>query len=78
MRRKKEWGFFLRKTKVRIVGDPDLAAHIAVKLADFYVFEKAPERFQRAVGRDYSHSKEPGATIYITVTKAKESSFVVG
>jgi len=58
-----------RKTKVRIVGDPELASHIAMLLSDFYEFEKAPERYQRAVGRDYSHSEGPGVTIYITVKK---------
>ena len=63
-----------RKTKVRIVGDPALAAHIAQKLYDFYEFEKAPERFQRAVGRDYSHTNTPGVTIYITVKGIKENS----
>jgi len=60
-----------RKTKVRIVGDPDLAAHIAVTLSDHYEFEKAPERFQRAVGRDYAHTQAPGVTVYIVVKKPK-------
>jgi hypothetical protein len=61
----------LRKTKVRIVGDPNLAAHIAHTLADHYEFEKAPERYDRAVGRDYSHSDAPGSTIYLVIKQLK-------
>jgi hypothetical protein len=61
-----------RKTKVRIVGDPDLAAHIAQTLNDNYIFEKPPERFAKAVGRDYAHSDSAGVTIYMTV-KAKKA-----
>ena len=56
-----------RKTKVRVVGDPDLASAVAVVLSDYFEFENAPERFQRAVGRDYSHSDAPGVTIYLTM-----------
>jgi hypothetical protein len=63
-----------RKTKVRIVGEPNLASHIALKLADFYEFEKPPERYQRAIGRDYSHSDAEGITIYITVKGLKKQS----
>jgi hypothetical protein len=63
-----------RKTKVRIVGEPNLTAHIAQTLFDHYEFEKAPERYGRAVGRDTSHSDAPGSTIYITVKKPKEGS----
>jgi len=58
-----------RKTKIRVVGDPDLTTQIMMILSDFCEFEKAPQRLQRAVGRDYSHSKAPGVTIYATVKK---------
>jgi len=61
-----------RKTKVRVVGDPNLVAHIALTLADYYEFEKAPERYGRAVGRDYAHSNAPGSTVYIVVKKPKK------
>jgi hypothetical protein len=60
-----------RKTKVRIVGEPNLVAHIAMVLSDFYEFEKAPERYDRAIGRDSSHCSEPGNTIYIVVKKPR-------
>ena len=58
-----------RKTKIRIVGDPDLTTSIMMILSDFCEFEKAPQRLQRAVGRDYSHSQASGMTIYATVKK---------
>jgi len=61
-----------RKTKVRIVGDPDLASYVAVVLSGHFEFEKAPERFQRAVGRDYAHTQAPGVTIYITIKRPKK------
>jgi len=63
----------LRKTKVRIVGDPDLSAHIALTLSDFYEFERAPQRFQHAVGRDYSHCRDEGVTIYMVVKGLKKA-----
>jgi hypothetical protein len=58
-----------RKTKIRVVGDPDLASQVIMILSDFCEFEKAPQRLQRAVGRDYSHSQASGATIYATLKK---------
>lgn len=71
------WVFeMVRKTKVRIVGEPNLSAHIALILAEFYELEKPPERYQRAVGRDYAHSQEPGVTIYMTVKGLKNRSII--
>lgn len=67
-----------RKTKVRIVGEPNLASHIALTLASHYEFEKAPERYQRAVGRDDSHTDAPGCTIYCVVKKVKDTLTVEG
>ena len=62
----------MRKTKVRIVGEPNLSAHIAQSLAELYELEKAPERYQKAVGRDYSHCEEEGVTIYMTIKGLKK------
>ena len=62
-----------RKTKVRIVGDPELAAAVANLLVDNFVTADL-QNFDRAVGRDYAHSNAAGCSIYITVKKPKEVS----
>jgi len=64
----------LRKTKVRIVGDPELVEKIAKVLLDHFEVNRGPRRFPWAVGRDYSHNKAPGRTIYIDIKKEKEAS----
>jgi len=63
-----------RKTKVRIVGDPNLSDKIVEALAQHFVFESKAAKYDRAVGRDYSHTNAPGCTIYIGIKKLKETS----
>ena len=62
-----------RKTKVRIVGDPELAAKVANVLVDNFVTANL-QKFDRAVGRDYAHSKASGCTVYLEIKKPKEKS----
>jgi hypothetical protein len=57
-----------RKTKVRIVGDPELARIVARIIA--YNFEIGQrDLFDKAVGRDYSHTDAPGVTIYLEIKR---------
>jgi hypothetical protein len=63
-----------RKTKVRVVGDPALAREVARVIQERFVLENGPTSFNQAVGRDYSHSRAPGVTVYLTVKKLKETS----
>jgi len=62
-----------RKTKVRIVGEPQFCEKVAQVILDHFEVDKC-EKFDRAVGRDYAHSNAPGCSIYITVKKPKEVS----
>jgi len=62
----------VRKTKVRIVGDPELAIKVSHVIMDHFDFSDL-KQFNRAVGRDYAHSDAPGVTIYITIKKRKEN-----
>lgn len=56
-----------RKTKVRIVGDPDLAKKVSASIMarfqtkDHKVFDTTP----------YRYAKTPGIAIYITVEKPR-------
>jgi hypothetical protein len=63
-----------RKTKVRVAGDPALAKQVAKVVLDHFETERGAEVFDRAVGRDYSHTDAPGISIYIAVKKPKEAS----
>jgi len=62
----------LRKTKVRIIGDPGLAAKVLDVIVEHFVtdqirhFKKAPTR--------YTRSDSPGHTIYIDIVRPKEAS----
>jgi hypothetical protein len=62
----------MRKTKVRIIGDPRLAGKLLNVIVEHFVtdqirhFKKAPTR--------YSRSDSPGHTIYIDVVRPKEAS----
>lgn len=58
----------MRKTKVRIVGDPELARIVAHIIANNFEIGKR-ELFDRAVGRDYSHTNAPGVTVYLEILK---------
>lgn len=60
-----------RKTKVRIVGAPELSGKILAVLVQHFEFDKPAELYERAVGRDYSHSNAEGVTIYIGIKKPK-------
>jgi hypothetical protein len=62
----------VRKTKVRIVGDPALVHKIADVLQSFFAFESGPTFYPTAVGRDYSHSDAPGETCYIAVRRERK------
>jgi len=64
----------LRKTKVRIVGDPELAARVLDVLDSALVFEGKPKSYDHPVGRDIDHSLSPGCTIYLTVKRVKEGA----
>jgi hypothetical protein len=63
----------MRKTKVRIVGDPELAAKVTNVLVDHFVTANL-QTFDRAVGRDYAHSDAQGCTVYLEIKKPKEVS----
>jgi len=47
---------------------------VAQVIAEHFVLESKVSRYDRAVGRDYSHSDAPGCTIYIGIKKPKEAS----
>lgn len=57
----------MRKTKVRIVGDPDLAKAVAEVVTDAFECEK-PRQFNTT---PYRYAKAPGISIYITVKRKK-------
>lgn len=60
-----------RKTKVRIVGDPDLAREVATAVElNFELYAKT--FYNKAVGRDYAHTNADGLTIYLGIKKHKE------
>lgn len=61
----------MRKTKVRVVGDPGLVEKISDVVQAHFVLCKPARKFDKPVGRDTSHSKAPGCTIYLDVKKEK-------
>lgn len=61
----------MRKTKVRIVGDPVLVHRIAEALHSFFELESGPTYYPTAVGRDINHSDAPGETCYIAVKRMR-------
>lgn len=63
-----------RKTKVRIVGDPLLAEQVLKVVTDHFELVGLTRSFDRAVGRDYSHSDAEGMTIYLAINKPKEAT----
>ena len=62
----------MRKTKVRIVGDPELAGKVAqvikdhFKLNGYQRFSTMPTRYGTG------HSDSPGCSIYLDIKKPKE------
>jgi hypothetical protein len=62
----------LRKTKVRVVGDPGLVAKITQVIQAHFVLCKPARKFDRPVGRDTAHSKAPGCTIYLDIKEEKQ------
>jgi len=60
----------MRKTKVRIVGDPEICEQVAEVIANHFVI--AP--IQRFDTTPYRYAKSPGKSIYITVTRKKEGA----
>jgi hypothetical protein len=67
-------GIQMRKTKVRIVGDPALVDKISEVILVYFELAEDMQTFDHAVGRDYSHSSAPGITYYLTIKKPKEPS----
>lgn len=59
-----------RKTKVRIVGEPNLCDKVCEAILDHFDTED-PQYFDRAVDRDYAHSEALGKTIYIVIKKPR-------
>ena len=62
-----------RKTKVRIVGDPVLCDQVCLVLLNNFDTDD-PQHFERAVGRDYSHSQAPGKSIYIVIKGSRKEA----
>ena len=62
----------MRKTKVRIVGEPSLVGQVHLVLKDHFEFDDE-KCFERAVGRS-RYGKSGGVTVYITIKKPKEAS----
>lgn len=62
----------MRKTKVRVVGDPGLALQISRVVEAHFVLCKPPRKFDRPVGRDTAHSKAQGCTIYLDIKEEKQ------
>jgi len=61
----------VRKTKVRIVGDPELADKVAEALIERFELSRI-QRFNAAPTRYGSGSDAPGCSIYLDVKKPKE------
>jgi hypothetical protein len=56
----------VRKTKVRIVGDPELAQQVMLCIQKH--FEVDVRRFDRT---PYRYAKSPGISYYVTIKKPK-------
>jgi hypothetical protein len=61
-----------RKTKVRIVGDPELAGKVAIVIREH--FELSGSQRYNAVPTRYGkgHSESPGCSIYLDIKKPKQ------
>jgi hypothetical protein len=64
----------MRKTKVRVVGDPSLCSKVSEVILEHFEVTKKPRKFDRAVGRDYSHSDASGCTTYFDIKREKEKA----
>lgn len=59
-----------RKTKVRIVGDPELASKVRRCIQDHFELDQ-DEKYDRMPTRYGSYGSSPGVTYYLSIKKSR-------